>query len=83
MKDMTSKEAIEMMTRCKNEIIGLKAEIGRLRPKADAYDNISVILSLIPTQGISMSEDMVWTLDKRIRELQQGIVQAIDGKPLA
>lgn len=70
MKEMTNKEAIEMMNRCKHEITGLRAEIGRLRPKADAYDNLASVLRLLPQPSVGMSEDLVWVLDKRIRELE-------------
>lgn len=66
---ISNKEAIDMMLRCKNEIVGLRATIDRLKPKADAYDNIAVVLSLLPRQSMGMGEDVVWTLDKRIREL--------------
>lgn len=71
MKDtIDNKEAIDMMNRCKQEIIGLRATIDRLKPKADAYDNLAIVLGLLPRQGIGMGEDLVWTLDKRLRELQ-------------
>ena len=33
---MDTKEAIEMMNRCKQEIIGLRQVIDRLKPKAEA-----------------------------------------------
>lgn len=66
---ITNAEAIEMMNRCKHEIIGLKAVIGRLQPKADAYDNLTSVLRLLPQPSIGMGEDVVWVLDKRIREL--------------
>jgi hypothetical protein len=33
-------EAVQMMNRCKQEILGLRAVIARLEPKADAYDNL-------------------------------------------
>jgi len=66
---MNDKEAVEMMQRCKNEIMSLRAEISHLRPKAEAYDDISQILSLLPRRSQSMGEDVVWTLDKRIREI--------------
>lgn len=62
-------EAIEMMNRCKHEIVGMRAEINRLKPKADAYDNITSILRLLPQHSVGMGEDLVWTLDKRIQEL--------------
>jgi hypothetical protein len=66
---MSNKEAIDMMVRCKNEIIGLKATIDRLQPKADAYDNLATLLRLLPRPSVGMGEDVVWVLDKRIREL--------------
>lgn len=69
MKDMTNAEGIEMMTRCKHEITALRAEIARLSPKADAYDNIATVLRLLPRPSVGMGEDMVWLLDKRIRDL--------------
>lgn len=69
MKEITNQEAVEMMVRCKNEIVGLRAEIGRLQPKADAYDNLATVLRLLPRPGVGMGEDLVWRLDQRIREL--------------
>lgn len=69
MKEFTNAEAIEMMNRCKHEIMMLRAQIDRLQPKADAYDNLASVLRLLPQPSIGMSEDMVWILDKRIREL--------------
>lgn len=68
---MQGKEAIDMMQRCKHEIISLRQEIGRLRPKAEAYDSIAQVLALLPQRSVGMSEDMVWMLDKRIREVEQ------------
>lgn len=69
MKDMTNSEGIEMMTRCREEIRSLRVQIDRLKPKADAYDNLATVLRLLPQPGVGMGEDLVWTLDKRIREL--------------
>jgi len=66
---MTNAEAIHMMTRCKQELEDLRAEIGRLQPKADAYDNIAKVLALLPQRGVSAREDLAWVLSKRIREL--------------
>lgn len=68
--EISNKEAIEMMNRCKHEIIGLRGVIDRLKPKADAYDNLAIVLGLLPRQGMGASEDLVWVLDKRIRELE-------------
>lgn len=69
MKDISNTEAIEMMNRCKHEIVGLRATIERLKPKADAYDNLASVLRLLPQPSVGMGEDVVWILDKRIREL--------------
>jgi flagellar biosynthesis regulator FlbT len=69
MKEVTNAEAIQMMNRCKNEIVMLRAEIDRLAPKAHAYDNISTILRLLPQQSRGMGEDVVWLLENRVREL--------------
>lgn len=68
--EISNQEAIEMMNRCKQEIIGMRATIDRLKPKADAYDNLVVVLGLLPRQSVGMGEDLVWIIDKRIRELQ-------------
>lgn len=70
MKDMTNSEGIEMMTRCREEIRSLRVQIERLKPKADAYDNLAAVLRLLPQPGQGMGEDLVWTLDKRIKELK-------------
>lgn len=67
--EITNAEAIEMMNRCKAEIVGLRTMIERLKPKADAYDNLAAIVRMLPQPSVGMSEDLVWTLDKRIREL--------------
>ncbi|WP_050384566.1 hypothetical protein [Bradyrhizobium pachyrhizi] len=77
MKDMTNAEAVEMMNRCKHEIATLRATIERLRPKADAYDNIAAVLRLLPQPSVGMGEDLVWILDKRIRELKEPDVNAV------
>lgn len=69
MKDITNVEAIEMMNRCKQEVISLRGEIDRLRPKAEAYDSIKAILRLLPQPSVGMGEDLVWTLNRRISEL--------------
>ena len=66
---ITNQEAIQMMNRCKSEIVNLKAAIAHLQPKADAYDNLAAIVRLLPQPSQSYGEDLVWVLDKRIREL--------------
>lgn len=67
--EISNQEAIDMMNRCKQEIIGMRATIDRLKPKADAYDNLVIVLNLLPRSSIGVGEDLVWIIDKRIREL--------------
>jgi hypothetical protein len=74
---MNDREAIEMMQRCKHEIIGLRQEIDRLRPKAEAYESVAQVLALLPQRSVGMSEDMVWALDKRIREIEQATANPV------
>lgn len=59
-----------MMQRCCHEIQDLRAQVARLQPKAEAYDNIAIILRLIPGPSQGYGEDFVYTLKKRIEELQ-------------
>ena len=66
---INNREAIEMMNRCKGEIVRLRATLESLRPKADAYDNLATVLRLLPQPSQGMGEDLVWILEKRIREL--------------
>lgn len=65
-----NREAIQMMERCKHEIQNLRAQIAHLKPKADAYDHLAIVLNLLPRQSMGMGEDLVWVLDKRMRELK-------------
>jgi len=71
MKDMSNQEAIQFMQRCKHEIQELKATINHLRPQAEAYNAIRSILGLLPQPSIGYGEDLVWILDKRIKELTE------------
>lgn len=68
-KEVTTAEHIEMMNRCKHELQQQRATIDRLAPKADAYDNLVAVLRLLPKPGLTMGEDLVWRLEKRIDEL--------------
>lgn len=68
--EISNKEAIQMMSRCKDEILSLRARIDHLQPKADAYDNLVTVLGLLPKKSIGMGEDLVWILNRRIGELE-------------
>ena len=63
------REMIEMMQRCKSEIVDLRRQVERLQPKADAYDNLATVLRLLPRQSHGMSEDLAWALERRIEKL--------------
>jgi hypothetical protein len=76
MRDITNREAVEMMNRCKDEIMTLRAVIDRLKPKAEAYDNLVIVLSLLPRQSQGMGEDLVWILSQRIKELDKMLAPA-------
>lgn len=69
-REFTQDEAIDMMLRCKSEILQLREIIAQLRPKAEAYDNITAVLRLLPQQSIGMGEDLVWILGRRINDLK-------------
>lgn len=77
---MPSQEAIEMMERCKYEIQNLRARIAALEPKAAAYDDISAIIRPLPKASQGYSEDLVWVLDKRIKELNMKPQPATDNE---
>lgn len=76
---ITNQEAIQMMNRCKSEIVGLKAAIAHLQPKADAYDNLAAIVRLLPQPSQGYGEDLVWVLEKRIRELTPKPPENVEG----
>lgn len=71
--DMPGQEAVQMMKRCSSEIKDLHALVARLQPKADAYDNISIVLGLLPRPSQGYGEDLAWMLDKRIAEMAKPI----------
>lgn len=66
---LSNAEALEMMRRCKNEIEHLRSIVGALQPKADAYDMIATILRLLPQPSRGAAPDVIWALERRIREL--------------
>lgn len=65
----TAGEFVEMMRRCREEIKSLRAEVERLRPKAEAYESLQSVLRLLPQPNLTCGEDLVWRLNKRIDEL--------------
>lgn len=66
MKDV---DAVQMMQRCKEEILSMRRRINELEPKADAYDMMRKVLNLLPQPSQGMSEDIVWRLERSIAEI--------------
>ena len=67
---MHENEQIEMMKRCSAEIKSLRAQIDRLQPKADAYEKLSIVLTLLPRPSQGYGEDVAWMLDKKVAEME-------------
>ena len=67
---MTNKEAIEMMQRCAAELRQLRKERDTLVPQAEAYRVMRDIVGLMPQPARGYGEDLVWILEKRIKELE-------------
>ena len=64
--EVTKDEFLAMATRASEEIKQLRAHIAFLAPKAQAYDSIAVVLSLLPQQHQGMGEDLAALLDRRV-----------------
>lgn len=69
-KPISDQEGLEMMNRCRTEILQLRAQLAACRPKADAYDNLTIVLGLLPRKSQGMGPDIIWQLEKRIEELR-------------
>ncbi len=67
---MSDKEAADIINRCIGEITQLRNEIAFLQPKAEAYNHISQVLSMVPRNSQCMGEDLVWRLKDKLGELQ-------------
>lgn len=78
---MGNEEARAMMNLSIVEIRQLRERIAYLQPKADAYDVLSKVMSLIPDRSQPMERDLVWMLEARIKELVDPVDVNID-KPL-
>ncbi len=75
---MKDRDAIDMMRRCSEEIKMLRGQIGDLAPKADAYESIKTVLSLVPLSRDPQghSEDLAHRLDREITNLESADVEA-------
>lgn len=67
---MKDRDVLDMIDRVSEEITSLRAHIGRLAPKAEAYDAIVHLLSLLPQESRGMEEDVLWRLRKAGEEIR-------------
>jgi hypothetical protein len=67
---MDDKEAIQMMQRCAHDIRDLRRQVDALATKAEAYEALRDVIRMFPKQSQCYSEDIVWILEKKIKELQ-------------
>lgn len=63
-------ETLKMLHRCVEEIENQRLEIARLRPKAEAYDNLAVVLALLPRGGGGLGVDVLWRLKCHIEAIE-------------
>jgi hypothetical protein len=70
---MQDQEALEMMQRCAEEIRSLRRTIERLQAKAEAWDGLCAVLSLLPKPSQGAAPDLAWLLDKRSIELRRAM----------
>ena len=63
------REMMEMARRAASEISDLRRTIERLKPKADAYDKLSIVLGMMPQPSRDYGEDLAGRLYKRAEEL--------------
>jgi len=78
---MKDADAIQMMMRCREEIVSLRRQIDRLAPKAEAYDAMTSILGMIPRPSQGFGEDLAWRLEKEIAELQRRMAEPVATEP--
>lgn len=64
-------DAMEGLRAMANEVEGLRREIARLAPKAEAYDTIVTILRVaVPRPAQGYGEDLAWRARKQADEIQ-------------
>ncbi|MGU3656798.1 hypothetical protein [Methylobacterium fujisawaense] len=75
---MHDQQAIQMMQRCREELLTQRRRIEALAPKAEAYDALCAVLDLLPKRSVGMTEDLTWRL-----ELEIGAAKARIAEPAA
>lgn len=74
---MNQLEQLQMMRRCRDEIQALRHRLNFLEPRAEAYETITTLVRyLAPRTGQGAGEDVVWILEKRMREIEAAAEKA-------
>ena len=68
-----------LLRRCADEIARLRSRVASLEPKAEAYDCIAQVLSMVPQRYHPPTEDFVRALERRIFDMNQ-VKAADDGR---
>jgi hypothetical protein len=69
-------EMIKMMRRASGEIKDLRKILDAIGPRAEAYEVIKKILSLVPGPVQGAGEDFAWTLDQEANKLEERLNRA-------
>jgi hypothetical protein len=76
---LNKRDVIDMMKRSREEIIALRSQVESLAPKAHAYDQLSLVLSLLPRQPQGYGEDVAHRLARQIEEEEAALKVASTG----
>jgi hypothetical protein len=75
---MRDKEALQMLARCREEIVTLRKINAELAPKADAYDRMAQMLDMMPRRSQGMGEDILWIIDREAGKLRAAATETSD-----
>ena len=70
---MTPQEMIQLMRTCSLEISSLRKKNWELHTKAKAYDNLVLVLNLLPKKEGTGSFDLNQTLFNQIEQLESSL----------
>ncbi|WP_299734617.1 hypothetical protein [uncultured Roseobacter sp.] len=68
---MRDQDAKQMMQRCVEEIKTLRRINAELAPKAEAYESLRQVLNLLPQPSKGYGEDLVWKLERAIKDIAE------------
>lgn len=62
--DQDAVSALNLLHNARSEIMVLKQQIRELRPKAEAYEALLIVMGLLPQQSMQMSQDLPASIEK-------------------